>query len=109
MEPPASVVSQMALLTVIMKRGFDDDRVVVRIDGHVVFDRDHLRVRRQIDRAGAFDHEVPLGRVAVEIDVPRRGLAASRAVEMRGPMTLIVSIVNGRLEIAEQQGPAGDA
>jgi hypothetical protein len=99
----------MAVLTVIMKRGFEDDRVVVSVDGRVAFDREHVRLRRQIDRAAAFDCEVEPGTVDVAVRVPNRDLSARRRVRVEEHTTVLASIDAGRLELAERQGTAGDA
>ncbi len=99
----------MAVLTIIMKRGFEDDRVVVSVDGRVVFDREHVRMRRQIDRCAAFDCEVSPGAVEVDVQVPNRALAAQRRVHVEDHTTVLASIDAGRLEIAERPGMPGDA
>jgi len=99
----------MAVLTVIMKRGFDDDRVVVSVDGRVVFDREHVRLRRQINRCAAFDCEVAPGAVEVEVQVPDRGLTAHRRVHVADRTTVLASIDESRLEIADHPGVLGDA
>jgi hypothetical protein len=99
----------MALLTVIMARGFDDDRVVVSVDGRVVFDQEHVRLRHQINRCAAFDCEVLRATVEVEVQVPGRGLATRRRVCVDGHTTVLVSIEGDRLEIVERHGTVGDA
>jgi hypothetical protein len=99
----------MAVLTVIMKRGFEDDRVVVSVDGQVAFDREHVRLRRQIGRAAAFDYEVHPGTVEVEIQLPERGLAAQRRVRVQDHTTVLASIDEGQLDIAARPGIVGDA
>jgi hypothetical protein len=99
----------MALLTVIMKHGFEDDHVVVSVDGKVAFDREHVRLRRQIDRAAAFDCEVQPGAVEIEVQLPDRGLAAHRRVQVGDHTTVLASIDQGRLEIAVRPGGVGDA
>jgi hypothetical protein len=99
----------MAVLTVIMKRGFEDDRVVVSVDGRVAFDREHVRLRRQIDRAAAFDWEVQSGTVEVEVQLPNRGLAARQRVRVEDHTTVLASIDEGRLEIATRPGMVADA
>lgn len=99
----------MAVLTVIMKRGFEDDRVVVSVDGRIVFDREHVRLRRQIDRCAAFDCEVSPGTVEIEVRVPGRGLAAGRRVRVQDHTTVLASIDDSRLVITERSGVIGDA
>ncbi len=99
----------MAMLTVVMTRGFDDDRVLVSVDGRVVFDREHVRMRRQINRCAAVDSEVSPGAVEVEIRIPGRGLAAHRRVRVRSHTTVLASIDENRLRIVAQSGVVGDA
>lgn len=99
----------MAVLTVIMTRGFDNDHVVVSVNGCVVFDREHVRLRRQINRCAAFDCQVSPGAVEVEVQVPDRGLTAHRRVHVEDHTTVLASVDASRLEIAARPGVLGDA
>jgi len=99
----------MAVLAVIMTRGFDDDRVVVSVDGRVVFDQEHVRLRRQINRCAAVECAVSPGEVDVEVRVPGRGLAGHRRVQVTDSTTVLAAIGDSGLEISDHPGVLGDA
>ena len=67
-----------------LREGFQDDDVVLRIDGEEVYRRSGVTTLPQIGRADGVDVPVGEGPVTVEIDLPRRGVSGSFSVEAAG-------------------------
>ena len=100
----------MQRLTIVLKHGFANDHAVVRVNGELVLDHEGLTTRTTVDRATALDHDVPEGRVKVEIDIPTRGLKKSVEFDVRGRQSLVVHIGRGpEIDTQVVAGIAGDA
>jgi hypothetical protein len=63
----------MAVLSVALEEGFDDDTVAVEVNGRRVFDRDGVSTRTQIGLAESFEVPVDGERAVVDVQVPSRG------------------------------------
>lgn len=67
-----------------LREGFEDDEVVVRIDGEEVYRKSGVTTLPQIGRADGVDVPVGDGPVTVEVDLPQRGVSGAFSVEAAG-------------------------
>jgi len=63
----------MAVLSVALEDGFEDDTVVVEVNGRQVFERDGVSTRTQIGLAESFEVTVDEDEAVVEVRVSSRG------------------------------------
>jgi hypothetical protein len=77
-----------------LREGFEDDDVIVRIDGEEVYRSSGVTTLPQIGRADGIDVPVGDGPVTVEVDLPRRGISGSFSVEAAG-MHIGISVSGG--------------
>jgi len=82
----------MPVLHVALQEGFDNDTVVVRVNGRQALAQDGVRTRRQIGLAGSVEVEVAEGAATVEIALPSRGLSATIPLVLPGPRYVGVSV-----------------
>jgi hypothetical protein len=100
----------MPLLHVALQEGFQDDRVVIKVNGAEVASRPAVTTRNQIGFAESVEVEVPAPDITVEIQVPSRQLSGSVPVDVEGvegKVYLGVSIAHGRLEMVQQREAFG--
>jgi hypothetical protein len=57
----------MPLLHVDLQDGFSDEPVLVTVNGHEQFRKDHVRTRTQIGLADSFELTLPDGPVQIEV------------------------------------------
>lgn len=85
-----------AQLKVHLLDGFDHDRVVLTVDGHVVDAADDVTTLLLLGAADTkLTATVRNGRVSVGIEVPTRGLATKHELDVQGDVHLLVSIEAG--------------
>jgi hypothetical protein len=89
----------MATLAIELQDGFRDDTVVVRVGGAEVARREHVTTNLVISRADALEVELADGVADVEVALPARGLSRRERVEVAGRTYLLVSVLDGRLEL----------
>lgn len=70
------------LLHVALQDGFDDEPVLVRVDGEEAYRVESVRTDYRISFADSFDRRVAAGEVLVEVGLPRRGLSDARRVDV---------------------------
>lgn len=97
----------MPLLHVALQEGFQNDRVVIKVNGAEVASRPAVTTRNQIGFAESVEVEVPAGDSTVEIQVPSRQLSGSAGVDVEGKVYVGVSIAHGRLEMVQQREAFG--
>ena len=87
----------MSQLHLVLEDGFQDDTVVVRVEGRELIRWDGVTTRTQLSHAGDAEVEVPGGRVALEVEVPTKGV--SDRVEVDAAQTPVVglSLRDGRI------------
>jgi hypothetical protein len=84
----------MPILKIDLQDGFNGDRVTVRVDGRVVYDKPQVRTRTQIGLADSVQVETgPLAELAVSL--PDKGVEASTAVNVEETPNVGV-VVEGR-------------
>lgn len=86
----------MIPLKIDFQEGFQNDEVVVRIDGKEVFRADNVTTKLTIGLAGSFTKEIPLGKHEVEVFLPRRDVSRNLALYLaEKPLYLGVHLRNG--------------
>ena len=88
----------MARLQVALQDGFDEDAVVVSLDGTEVFRKDGVTTRRQISLAESFEIDAPDQLAELHVDVMSRGVSGSIAVDARAQPIVALSLRDGRIE-----------
>jgi len=98
----------MPLLHVAFKDGFDNDEVVVRVNGAEVFRRAGVSTKNQISYADAFETDVAAGRTDVDVEVVTKRQHASIPLPIREATYVGVSLdLNGRLTHEVSAQPFG--
>jgi hypothetical protein len=80
----------MAVLHLALEEGFEDDDVVIAVDGEEALRAEAVRTRMQTGLARAGDVPVPDGRHTVTVQA--RGASASIDVDVAGELYLGVSL-----------------
>ena len=97
----------MGHLHVALQEGFEDEAVVIRVNGKEVFNKQGVRTKLQIGRADAIDVDVEDGPATVEILLPTKTL--TKTVQTRVPQEpfLGVSLVAGEITHRVSSTPFG--
>ncbi|MEN8376598.1 MAG: hypothetical protein ABFS34_14215 [Gemmatimonadota bacterium] len=94
-------------LHVALQDGFDDEPVLVRVDGEEVYRREAVRTDYRISLADSFDHPVPDDSVMLEVTLPRRGLSDSLRVDVGATPHVGISCVDGAIRWRPSSEPFG--
>lgn len=73
----------MGRLTIHLQDGFDDDTVVIRVEGKEVFHKAGVQTKLLLGYADIIEAEVPEGLASVEVGVPSRQVSDSFQVEVQ--------------------------
>ena len=87
----------MATIRIALQDGFEDETVVISVNGKEVFNQKNVKTKRQIGKAASFDVEVEAGSSTVEISLPSKSLSESITLKVSGKAYLGVSVVNNRI------------
>lgn len=87
----------MATLNIALEEGFDNDRVLVSVNGTQRFERSGVSTKLQIGLAEQFEVTVPDGRAAIEVALPERSLNGSDQVDAANTVYIGVSAEGGML------------
>ncbi len=82
----------MAILHVHLQEGFDNDTVVIRVNGKEVARRTGVTTKRQVGVADLLEIDVPAGPVTVETGIAARGLSNTTELPMDGSVYLGLSV-----------------
>lgn len=85
------------LIHVALEDGFDDDTVVLRVDGEEAFRRDGVTTRTQISRAADAELDVPERGATLEVDVATRGVRETIELDPAVRPVVAVSLRDGGL------------
>lgn len=96
-------------IRVDLQDGFDGDEVVVRVAGREVYRDEDVRTLTVIGRAATFTADVPAGKVAVDIELPRRGLEHRVVLDAAETPNLGVSATGAMLTHRVASEPFGYA
>lgn len=95
------------ILHLALQEGFEDDAVVLRVDGEEVYRRDSLATRMQIGLADSLELTVEEDEVELEVSLPKRSLACETKIAVAGTTYVGVSVELGAVSIRTQQEPFG--
>jgi hypothetical protein len=84
-------------LTIALEDGFVDDHVIVRVDGTVVLDEEHVRTRTQTGLAQLVEVPAATADGRVEVTLPGRALSTTVDVDPRQAPNVRVSVRGGEL------------
>src|SRR3954451_21432210 len=98
--PPGLACTELALadLKLYLTDGFDGDRVIVRVNDKVVFDREGITTKKLLGLAQAVPTvQVPGEEAKVEVSVPGKNIAASFDVNLSNGSHVPVTLEGTRL------------
>ncbi len=95
----------MRTLTIALEDGFVDDHVVVRVDGDVVLDEEHVRTRTQTGHARLIEARTAAAEYRVEVELPERGLRTTVRADPRLAPNVRVSVRGDGLEAEAGTAP----
>lgn len=84
-------------LTIEFQEGFQNDTLVLRIDGIETMRHEHLTTRLQTGYAAAGAATVPAGRVVLDVDLPATGVSGQVVLDVQAPMWVGVNLDAGRV------------
>ena len=97
----------MSVLHIALQDGFDDDHVLVRVNGREVFARHGVSTRRQIGLAESFEASLEDDVAQLEVGIPARRISGSWEIDAREYPFVGVSINEGRLSLRGSRQPFG--
>ncbi len=97
----------MTTLFIDLREGFENDEVIVNVDGKEVYRREEVKTRYQLGLADEIKMPVaPDGTVAIEVLLPRKNLSQQLTVPISGDTYVGVSVArDGSLECQWQAEP----
>jgi hypothetical protein len=96
----------MAVLSIHLQEGFEDDLAIVRMNGAESARRAHLTTRRLLGYAEIVELQKPTGGdVRLELSLPNRGLAESATIPRAGDTFVAANLVDGRLQLTVRDQP----
>jgi hypothetical protein len=98
----------MATLAIHLQEGFNDDTVILQINGAEVFRKEKVKTKLMLGLADdSFQTEVRPGSISLEVAVPTRNITAAIPLEADMDTYVGISIVNNRIEYKIQREPFG--
>lgn len=98
----------MAVLSIHLQEGFDDDLAVVRVNGAETARRPHLTTQRLLGYAEIVDLQKPAGGdIQLDVSLPDRRLSASATVPGAGDSFVAANVADGRLQLTVRDRPFG--
>ena len=88
----------MATIRIALQDGFEDDTVVIAVNGKEVFNQKNVKTKRQIGKAAACELELAHGTAEVEVSLPLRKLSDRIAVKISDDVYVGISLAEGRIE-----------
>lgn len=96
----------MAVLSIHLQEGFEDDTAVVRLNGIETARRTHLKTRQLLGYAEIIDLPKPTGQdIQLELSLPDRGLTARAVIPGAGDTFVAANVTEGRLQLAARDQP----
>jgi hypothetical protein len=90
--------SEHADLNLYLTDGFDNDQVVVHVDGRKVFEAEGVTTRKLLGLARQLDPVSVAGNTArLDIELPKKGLSAIISADLTRGSHVTVAVENGRL------------
>ena len=88
----------MATIRIALQDGFEDETVVISVNGKEVFNQANVKTKRQIGKAAACELKLEDGPADVEVSLPLKKLSDHIAVKISGDVYLGISLADGRIE-----------
>jgi hypothetical protein len=96
----------MAVLSIHLQEGFDDDTAVIRLNGAECARRAHLTTKRLLGYAEIVDLQKPAqADLRLELLLPERNLSASAAIPASGNSFVAANVVDGQVRIVVRDRP----
>lgn len=105
MDDPPNATS--AELSIALQDGFEEDLVVVRVNGDEVLRRPAVTTDIRIGLAYSFDVRAERLPADLVVEVPTRGVSGRTTVEASGPLYVGASVVGGAVQFRVSQNPFG--
>ncbi len=88
----------MANLQIDLQEGFDNDAVIIRVNGRIIYQKDSISTRMQIGFADSVKTEAAEGQTTIQITVPNRHIEAVFPVAIDRETRLGVSLDNEQIK-----------
>ena len=85
------------LIHLALQDGFEDDEIVLRVDGSEAYRGEGITTRTQISHAADMQLEVPDRPFILEAEVPTRGVREAFDIDPRAHPNVTVSLRDGQL------------
>ncbi len=97
----------MPPLSISLQDGFQDDLVILRIDGHEVLRQEHVSTKLLLGYAETLVLEVAVGQHQVEILLPQKNLRATIPLHLTAAIYIGVSVAAGKIDYLVSSTPFG--
>lgn len=98
----------MQTLKIELQEGFQDDAVVIRVNGSEIMHEDHVKTRTQIGFAAGTTATIPEGKATLDVALPAAGISGAFEADIQGPTWIGVSLDSSRaLHFKLSQTPFG--
>ena len=91
--------SGLSTLVIELREGFSDDRVVIEVNGELVFDKEEVNTDYSIGLADLVELPIPEGTATVQVEVPSRRLSGTIESEATKTLYLRAVISEDKLEL----------
>lgn len=88
----------MTTIRIALQDGFEDEAVVIKLNGKEVFRQADVKTKRQIGKACSFEVESEPGQADIEITLPWRKLSDHIKLKVSDEIHLGISVVDGKIE-----------
>ncbi len=82
-----------------LQDGFDDDEVIIKIDGRQVFHKNRVKTDLRLGLADTFTAPTAGGTSTVEVAVPARSLSETFPLDSADSPHVGIAVCNNRLEV----------
>ena len=96
-------------LTIALQDGFENDSVVVRVDGELVIEETGVRTDQRIGLAYAIDVPLPDRPVVIDVQVPTQSLRASHELSPATATSVGISLLDNEIAFRSSPTPFGYA
>lgn len=87
----------MATIRIVLQDGFEDETVVISVNGKEVFNQKNVKTKRQIGKAAACELNLAAGPADVEVSLPLKKLSERIALKVSDDVYLGISLADGRI------------
>jgi hypothetical protein len=88
----ASGQERESRIHIALQEGFNDDDVIVRINGQEAYRRSGVTTRYQISYADSVEVDIEAGPAEIEVEVPSRATSVSQRLDAQHEVYLAVSL-----------------